>query len=265
MRTQPEPQNVAQLSYSLSWGDSRGMASTFKQWQNVISDPRLDRRFGSQLIITPIGILIESTFFGTADELRATGIPDRLPTTRLGTPTTIRVSDYLSSLAHQAETEALYLTSINVPFYSKSLGFRQQELFTDAGIESVMNFIRNTDKGTLVWAIIFDLEGGAVNDVPLNATAYPHRDKTMFYQSYAVGLPRVSQQTKDFLGGLDTAIRAVHSPMTPWTTYAGYVDPKLGPDAQPMYWGLNYPTLRQIKRRWDPSDVFRNPQSVRPA
>jgi len=265
MRTQPEPRNVAQIHYSISWGDARGMATTFKQWQDVISDPKLDRRFGSQLIISELGILIESTFYGTADELRATGIPDRLPKTRFGGPSTILVSDYLSSLAHAAEMEALYLTGINIPFYSKSLGFRVQELFSQAGLESVMNYIKNTDKGTLVWAIIFDLEGGAVNDVALNATAYPHRDKIMFYQSYAVGIPGVSQQTKNFLGGLDGAIRATASPMAPWTVYAGYVDPKLGPDAQPFYWGLNYPTLRQIKRRWDPADVFRNPQGVRPA
>ena len=49
------------------------------------------------------------------------------------------------------------------------------------------------------------------------------------------------------------------------STYPGYVDPALGDGAQQSYWGPNLGTLEQIKKSWDPTDLFHNPQSVRTA
>lgn len=262
MKTHPEPGEIVQYSYSFAFGSARELASTFKTWQTVIGNPSLDRRFGSQIIITPIGAIIEGTFYGTLDQFKATGIPAALPQT---SSSVITVPDWLGALAHDAETEALYLSNLQIPFYSKSLGFRQEDLLSDAGINAIFNFIASNDPGTIGWAIIFDLEGGAINDVPMNATAYAHRDKTMFYQSYAVGIPGISQTTRNFLTGFhDTILNSVGKDRD-WTVYAGYVDPALGPNAQPMYWGSNYPTLQTVKSKWDPNDVFHNPQSVRPS
>jgi len=47
-------------------------------------------------------------------------------------------------------------------------------------------------------------------------------------------------------------------------SYAGYVDPELV-DGQKQYWRGNLPRLEQIKLNVDPTDIFSNPQSVRPA
>jgi hypothetical protein len=262
LRTQPEPKEMAQFTFNLAWGDAKQLAKVFKQWQDLIADPKLDRRFGSQLIMTELGFIIEGTFFGSAAELKASGIMDKLPG---NTGNSIVVKDWLGALGHLAETEALHISSLSSPFYSKSLGFRQEDLLSESGIQSMMDFIKKSDRGTLVWAVIFDLEGGAINDVAMNATAYAHRDKTMYYQSYAVGIPQVSSTTRNFLTGLHENIKNSVGQNKPWTTYAGYVDPALGPNAQPMYWGSNYPTLQKIKSKWDPRDVFHNLQSVRPA
>jgi hypothetical protein len=62
--------------------------------------------------------------------------------------------------------------------------------------------------------------------------------------------------------------------------YAGYVElvvltlvrvlfltrpnsPKI-PNGQRAYWGENLPRLQQLKARYDPHDVYHNPQSVLP-
>lgn len=82
------------------------MASTFKTWQKLISDPNLDRRLASQVTVSPVAMIISGTFFGTLDEYKALGFEDKLK----GNATTSKVSvatDWLGTVVHWAETEAL--------------------------------------------------------------------------------------------------------------------------------------------------------------
>lgn len=262
-RTHPEPGSIVQYSYSFNFGLQEDMAPAYQAWQNLVADPNLDRRFSSQFIVQPLGAIIYATFYGTEAEYQATGIPARLP--KPG-QTSVVVNDWLGSLLHEAENEALWLADLPTPFYSKSLGLRQQDLLTSQGIVDFFRWLDTANKGTIVWFIIFDQAGGAINDVPKNATAYPHRDKLLFYQSYAVGLGTLSQETRRFLTDVHENIkRAIPGGCAACGTYVGYVDPALGAAAQATYWESNLPRLMQIKSAWDPKDVFRNPGSVRPA
>jgi len=261
MKTHAEPTTVTQYSYSLEAGSKEAMAAAFARWQAVIGDERLDRRFASQLIVTPVGIVVESTFFGTEAEFAGTGIAARLSSGGGA----VTATGWMGSLAHGAEMEALHLSSLPAPFYSKSLGFRREELLSSADITKMFDYLDGHAPSTLLWAVIFDVESGAPADVAANATAFPHRDKVLFYQSYAVEIPAVSDATRAWLTGLhDILVAAAGSPRA-GTAYAGYVDPALGSDAGDRYWGANYPALQRIKAKWDPRDVFHNPQSVRPA
>jgi hypothetical protein len=171
--------------------------------------------------------------------------------------------DWLGSIAHMAEKTGLALSDIPTQFYSKSLALREQDALTHDTITKLFNYTGTANPGTLIWTIIFDSQGGAINEVPADSTAYPHRDKLMMYQSYVIGLP-LSQTTKHFAEGIHDIIQK-GSPNAN-TRYAGYVDPELGrTEAQQSYWGDKLPKLRQIKAKWDPNDVFHNPQSVDPA
>lgn len=118
------------------------------------------------------------------------------------------------------------------------------------------------DKGTRLWFIIFDLQGGAVSDVPLESTAYCHRDKLMFCQSYAIGLGALTDATTDFLEGVVEEIRKGAGAGAN-ASYAGYVDPALGRQAEEIYWEGQAELLRAVKGAWDPEEVFWNPQAVR--
>ncbi|KAH8836403.1 hypothetical protein MCOR07_001409 [Pyricularia oryzae] len=263
MKTHPEFGKAVQYMYSFTFQSMREQWRVFKAWQDLIGDPDLDRRFGSQIIITPLGCIIEGTFYGSQDEFDATGIVGKLPSTR---NSTVQVTDWMGTVVSNAEREALFVSNLASPFYSKSLGFRQQDLLSEDAIKDMFNYIADTRTGTPIWAIIFDLQGGAINDVPMNATAYAHRDKTMFYQSYAVGIPQVSSTTRSFLSGFHDRVAASikDRDAARAVVYAGYVDPALGDAAQKSYWGSNYPALQRIKAKYDPDDVFRNYQSVRP-
>ncbi|SPO04570.1 related to reticuline oxidase (berberine bridge enzyme) [Cephalotrichum gorgonifer] len=259
LRTHPEPGSVVQHTFSFSLGSAKEMAPIYEAWQALIADPDLDRRFATEFVVQPLGAIITTTFFGTEAEWDATGIADRIPN---GGDVKFVVNDWLASLIQEAGNEALYLGDIPTPFYSKALALAPDDLLGSQSIASLFDYIDGADKGTLLWFVIFDASGGAVNDVPLAATAYPHRDKLLFYQSYAVGLGALADETTAFLEGVHAEIEAGAPGAN--STYAGYVDPAIGrEEAEWAYWEGQVPLLREVKREWDPKGVFWNPGGVR--
>jgi hypothetical protein len=258
VKTHPEPGSVIQYLYSVTFGKYSDLVDVFEKWQALISDPNLDRRFGSEIIMYELGLIITGTFHGTEKEFDETGIPARIPKGKIS----VVLDDWLGVIANQAQEAALWLSEARSAFTARSLAFRRDQLLSRDDITSMMNYLDNTAQGTLVWFLIFDVTGGAISDIPTNATAYAHRDKIMFCQGYAIGIPSLTQKTRDFMNGLASNIRrSVDSTLA---TYPGYVDPSLQ-NAQESYWGPNLPRLRDIKSKWDPKDVFQNPQSVRPS
>ncbi|KAI2613323.1 Glucooligosaccharide oxidase [Hypoxylon sp. NC1633] len=258
VKTHPEPGNVIQYSFSLSLGKHADMISVFQQWQDLISDPDLDRRFGTEFVMHELGVIITATFYGTEDEWTASGIPEKIPTGKVS----VVVDDWLAVIAQQAEDAALWLSEVRSAFTARSLAFRANEMLSTNTITQLMNYIDDADRGTLLWFLIFDATGGAISDIPTNETAYSHRDKIMFCQGYGIGIPTLTQATRDFMGGIINTIQS--NAAQSLTTYPGYVDPNLQ-TPQESYWGPNLVTLGEIKSKWDPKDLFHNPQSVRPA
>lgn len=244
-----------QYEYTLAFGTQAEIAPYYLAWQNLIADPGLDRRFGSIFIMMPLGAIIIGDFYGTEDEFRATGIPNALPE---GSRRHIVLNDWLGSLVNGAQMEGLFLTNTPAPFYAKSLAFKREDLPSADKVNALFKWVDAQNKATLLWFIIFDASGGAVGDVPANATSFAHRDKILYYQSYAVGLP-LAQASKDFITNFHNQVLA--SCESAYGTYPGYVDPALA-DAQQQYWGANLPALQELKTRWDPDDLFHNPQSV---
>ncbi|KAH7102725.1 FAD-binding domain-containing protein [Auriculariales sp. MPI-PUGE-AT-0066] len=260
VKTEPEPAQVVEYSYNFILGSPKNGANTFKSWQKFISNPNLDRRLASQLTVTQFAMIVSGSFFGTEDEFRATGFDAALNST--GKVSVAK--DWLGTVLHWAEGEFLSaIGGIPAPFYSKSLDFRNDTLMSDATVDALFNYMDVTDKGTLIWTAIFDLEGGAINDVPADATAYGHRDALYYIQTYGIGLTGLSSKTTAFLNGIDSLVRKA-MPKVDFGAYAGYVDPQLGDDAQRQYFKGNLPRLQQLKAKYDPSEVYWNPQSIKP-
>ncbi|KAF8166621.1 hypothetical protein K438DRAFT_252941 [Mycena galopus ATCC 62051] len=260
--THPEPSSAVIYSYKLQLGNHADLAPTFAAWQNIVADPNLDRKLASEVIIFELGMIISGTYFGTQDEFNALNF-----TGRLGAPTaTASVSvldNWLGIVGNWAQTEALQLIGgVSGPFYSKSLTFNATSLIPMTGIQELFSYFDTADKGTLIWFAIFDVEGGAVNDVPQNATAYAHRDAQFYMQTYAVGIGSLSNTTTAFVTNMSDIVTN-SMPGVQFGAYAGYVDPKLT-DGPQEYWGTNLPRLESIKAAIDPGDVFHNPQSVSP-
>lgn len=261
VKTHPEPGSVVEYTFNFSFGRQKDMADVYRDWQALVGDPDMDKRFSSLFIAQPLGAVVTGTFYGTEEEFEKTGIPDKLPS---GGKLEANVTDWLGSLAHEAETAALTLGDLPSSFYSKSLAFREEDLLDDDSIDALFDYMDDEKVGTLLWFIIWDSTGGVINEIKADSSAYPHRDKVFMYQSYAVGIPTLSDTTKDFLEGVHEHIQK--GAPNAASTYAGYVDPAFERDeAQKLYWGDRLPELQKIKKKWDASNVFQNPQSVTPA
>ena len=110
----------------------------------------------------------------------------------------------------------------------------------------------------------FDSYGGAINRVAPDATAFVHRDSLFHGQFLAYwydGAPAgLVDDNLAWIAGFFDA-------MTPYgngESYQNYIDPDL-PDWLHAYYGSNLPRLQEIKRAYDPEDVFRFAQSIPPA
>lgn len=226
LRTEPEPGECVQFSYSFTARPYAAMAESFKTWQKFVSDPKLTRKFTSEVIITELGMVISGTYFGSKAEYDTFQLDTKFPGTN--DAKTLVFRDWLALVGSWAEDVALQIGGgISAPLYTKSLAFNGCALIPDKVVDQVFTYLDRVSKGTLIWFVIFDLEGGAINDVPQDATAYAHRDALFYMQSYAVGLPKLKEKTRGFLRGLHQTIRDGIPGGYDFGAYAGYVDPEL--------------------------------------
>jgi len=208
-----------------------------------------------------LGMIISGTYFGPQEEFDALNLQSVFPQHQKSRITVFK--DWLGLVVQWVEDVGLHLAGgARVAFYSKSLAFKPSELLPSSCVDSLFNYLDTADKGTPLWFLNFELQGGATNDIPMDAAAYAHRDVLLYSESFGIDISRVSSTTRNFLTGMNNVI-TTSMPNTAFGSYPGYVDPEL-PNGQEAYWGANLPKLERIKRDIDPSDVFHNPQSVRP-
>jgi hypothetical protein len=262
VRTHPSPGEAIRYSYSFETGSFKSMTQTFKDWQSFISNPALSRKLYAQVTLLAAGMIVSGTFFGSQaefDSLNLQGVfPDKEKLKVLA------LKDWLGLVTHWTEDIGLHLVGgTPCAFYSKCLAFKPSDLMPAACIDHLFNYLDTADKGTLLWFVNFELQGGATNDIPTDATAYAHRDVLFYMESFGIDIGRVTHTTRNFITGINEAITS-RMPNTTFGSYPGYVDPEL-PNGQESYWGPNLAKLERIKRAIDPKDIFHNPQSVRPA
>jgi FAD/FMN-containing dehydrogenase len=107
--------------------------------------------------------------------------------------------------------------------------------------------------------LAFDSYGGAINAVAPDATAFVHRNALCQIQLSAAGAFDATS-TATAQSWLEQTAAAL-APYCDGQAYQNYIDPTLG-DWQQAYYGANLPRLVEIKRAYDPDDVFHFAQSI---
>ncbi|NOT32849.1 MAG: FAD-binding oxidoreductase [Candidatus Eisenbacteria bacterium] len=141
--------------------------------------------------------------------------------------------------------------------YWKSHDFRE---LSDAALEVVLGAIRRLPSPDC--EVFIGHLDGAVNRVPVTATAYPHRDVAFVLNVHT----RWNERAQD-----DACIawaRELFDQMTPHATGGVYVNFMPEDEAARVKtgaYGPNFEKLARVKAKFDPSNLFRGNQNIAPA
>lgn len=232
----------------LRWDDNLTARDRFLAvWQAWL--PELDRRLSAFGGIYPLGAWVNAFFYGTQAEAI------QLLTPLLEIPgltfTNIQYVPFIDAVrtigAMYPPREAFQAAGRFVPRQ-----FSQEELANLTALLSQAPSERNSS------IRVYSL-GGAVRDTDPDQSAFPYRQA-----EYILALVS-SWERQDEAQAHQAWVRAGFDYIYP-RTYGSYINFPYSqtPHYQQAYFGRNLGRLQRVKQRYDPCNVFRFPQSIRP-
>jgi hypothetical protein len=104
---------------------------------------------------------------------------------------------------------------------------------------------------------------GAYNQVPSDATGFPHRNERFLVQHLVEIDPDAPEAQHEAGRSWLSRSWALLHPFGSGGVYPNFPDPDL-PDWGRAYYGENYGRLRKLKATYDPDNFFSFPQSLPP-
>ncbi|HEY2508569.1 MAG TPA: FAD-binding oxidoreductase [Streptosporangiaceae bacterium] len=265
------------LTFYLTWPwvQATAVVSAWQSWAPFAPDALWSNMHLGALTGGPPSITVGGTFVGSAASL-----DDQLAALyrQVGSaPSYSEVVErsFLDAMLYEAGCASIPQNACHtgaggqlarVPSYAKS-DFYPRKL-SPAGIAAMVSGIDQLSRvhGTSEGAgtIAFDACGGAMNRVGPKATAFVHRDSLFLAQYSTVWTaPGSAAGIRNQHDWLLSYYQQMHR-YAGGKAYQNYIDPGLT-DWEQAYYGVNYPRLQQVKAKYDPGNLFRFPQSIRPA
>lgn len=122
------------------------------------------------------------------------------------------------------------------------------------GVTALMKGVADAQAARITGQVIMGTLGGAIGEIALDATAFPHR-KARISAEYYMDAPDAATPT------WANSMRSVMKPWSSGGAYVNYLDPLIQ-DWQSAYYGSNYARLVQVKAKYDPNGVFKMAQGV---
>ncbi|AYB44021.1 FAD-binding oxidoreductase [Paenibacillus lautus] len=239
--------------YRITWPWNQ-FEKVLKAWQ--LWAPSVDTRLGSELSIGPKkggNVSMEGLFLGP----KAEAIRLLSPLTSVGTPTmkTIRQLPYTEAVNFLLPPDPVLTQKFSNQFSS---GFGRRP-FPDKAIKHMREFLEKAEANSTA-GFFFLNWGGAVSRISPKATAFFWR-KAKFYVEWNTSWIQPSDAAKNI-----ALTRNTRRKLQPYIVGSYINVPDQGiKNSGPVYYGTNYPRLRKVKAKYDPKNVFNNPQSIPPA
>lgn len=211
----------------------------------------------------------DGVYYGTANKLSTILAP---LLNKTGGILEAKEGSWLQGLEHYAERNSLVVKTSYTEhgnFFATSLTLKD---LTGASLDGFVRYWHNKAIGFQPggWFTMLDLHGGptsAISALPNSASAYAHRDKAFLVQLYHHSdneKPYPPEGISLMKGWIDATTKS----LTPgdWGMYINYVDSELDRNAAgKLYYGENLERLQELKKRYDPTEVFYYPQAISPA
>ena len=128
-----------------------------------------------------------------------------------------------------------------------------------AGAEAILEQLPQST--AMMKAVQLRVLGGAMARVPNDATAFAHRDRGLFVNAVAMYMDAAEADTHDaWVDGLADALGRDGS-----GAYVGFMGDEDDATIRSAYPGATWDRLRQIKRHYDPDNLFRLNHNIPPA
>ncbi|KAI2469142.1 putative glucooligosaccharide oxidase [Annulohypoxylon bovei var. microspora] len=272
--TVPAPESVIHWEVNISGvtHNVRSATDAFKQIQRFTRNEFVvDRQLGLQISLGWNHFNVQGTYLGPRKTLENTIIPAML--SQISERGTINIDehDWPSSLksfnqGREIETDPSKVYQERANFFAKSVVVPEPG-FTVKAINAFFTYLLNEGSHAPVgYFILIDLYGGADSQIKakdIDFSAFAHRDALWVIQINGfVGNEEVFPPAGiDFINGLANSF-TMH--LKKYGAYSNYTDPTLTREqAHKMYYGDQLSKiLWKLKKKWDPNNLFDNPQSI---
>ena len=240
--------NVSIYSIIWKWSD---LDKVFPTWQRFA--PSVTNRLTSTIEVSSKQVgKIESTgqLLGSAEELR------RLirPLLQVGTPVKVMVR----TVPFIEATQFFAASDLNLEPKFKITGSYGYQPLPREGVRIIRDFLAIApNKHSSVWCQSLGGAGSAVSRISPTATAYPHRNAETIYELSARWRNDNEQQRNV------QWVKRFRRALRPFVIgdYVNFPDLEIK-NWRMAYYGVNLARLKQVKRKYDPHNVFHFAQSI---
>lgn len=262
--------DVSRFELSFPWSNA---AELFDAWQTLLADA--PNELTTRCLLTnegtggdpsASGIQTIGQYFGSLDDLRDLLAPlyaaGGTPTSELVEQTSFIDSVFqFAGCSNLTECQPQPVGDVGQGYFYIKSAYASQP-YPEAALQTLVEWTNRWPGATNGAAVTeFDGYGGVINETAPTDTAFVHRNELFLAQFQGYWDADASDDTiaaaTDWLNGFAEAMAAYGS----GAAYQNYIDPDLE-NWEQAYYGENLSRLIEVKRQYDPSDLFRFAQSL---
>ncbi|KAG9005990.1 hypothetical protein FRB94_002141 [Tulasnella sp. JGI-2019a] len=215
-----------------------------------------------------LNMIIFGTYYGTTTQFNTAIAPLKVALASISPTVVVQPpANWFVGTTYQTGPWSVTAPEPSDTFFAKSLT-------VDSALTSTLDYTgwvkwlmanAGSSSTSLGWFVQADMYGGYISTIPSTATAYAARSDVLNFQFYgssgSKAFPTTGTGLKNGITFMNTMVSTLQKNVV--HAYPNYIDPTLT-QAQwtSEYFGSNMPQLIATKKKWDPTNVFRFPQSI---